>query len=115
MRRARGIGRPERLLAAAACALGVLALSACGSGSGEDGGASPDYAKALAGAPKPLAKLYEQPNQLLPGGADAYEQRLADLRGYPVVVNKWASWCGPCREEMPWFQRLSAQIGRAHV
>jgi cytochrome c biogenesis protein CcmG, thiol:disulfide interchange protein DsbE len=43
---------------------------------------------------------------------DAFEQRLADLRGYPVVVNKWASWCGPCREEMPWFQRLSARLGK---
>ena len=79
---------------------------------GDGGGKSPDYAKALAGAPEPLAKLYDQPNQLLPGGTDAFEQRLADLRGYPVVVNKWASWCGPCREEMPWFQRLSARLGK---
>jgi len=108
-----GIGRLEHLFAAAAFAVVVLALSACGSGSGDDGGGrSPDYAKALAGAPEPLAKLYDQPNQLLPGGTGAFEQRLADLRGYPVVVNKWASWCGPCREEMPWFQRLSARLGK---
>lgn len=106
------IGRLERLFAAAASAVLVLALSACGSGSGDGAGKSPDYAKALAGAPEPLAELYNQPNQLLPGGADAFEQRLADLRGYPVVVNKWASWCGPCREEMPWFQRLSARLGK---
>jgi cytochrome c biogenesis protein CcmG/thiol:disulfide interchange protein DsbE len=107
-----GIGRLERLFATAASAVLVLALSACGGGSGDDGaGRSPDYAKALAGAPQPLAKLYDQPNRLLPGGTDAFQQRLADLRGYPVVVNKWASWCGPCREEMPWFQRLSARLG----
>jgi len=107
------MGRIGRLFAAAALVVIVLALSACGSGSGDDGGGkSPDYAKALAGAPKPLAKLYDQPNRLLPGGTDAFEQRLADLRGYPVVVNKWASWCGPCREEMPWFQRLSARLGK---
>ena len=107
------IGRLERLFAAAACAVVMVGLSACGGGSGDDGGGkSPDYAKALAGAPGPLAKLYDQPNQLLPGGTVAFEQRLADLRGYPVVVNKWASWCGPCREEMPWFQRLSARLGK---
>jgi len=107
------IGRLGRLFAAAAFAVLVLALSACGIGSGDDGGGkSPDYAKALAGAPEPLAKLYDQPNRLLPGGTGAFEQRLADLRGYPVVVNKWASWCGPCREEMPWFQRLSARLGK---
>ena len=90
----------------------ALALPACGGESGGGAAEAPDYAKALAGAPKPLAKIYEQPNQLLPGGTDAFEQRLADLRGYPVVVNKWASWCGPCREEMPWFQRLSARLGK---
>jgi len=112
MGRMGGIGRLERLFAAAAFAAVVLALSACGSGSGDGAGKSPDYAKALAGAPEPLAKLYDQPNQLLPGGTDAFQQRLADLRGYPVVVNKWASWCGPCREEMPWFQRLSARLGK---
>jgi len=107
------IGRLERLFAAAACAVVMVGLSACGGVSGDDGGGkSPDYAKALAGAPGPLAKLYDQPNQLLPGGTVAFEQRLADLRGYPVVVNKWASWCGPCREEMPWFQRLSARLGK---
>jgi cytochrome c biogenesis protein CcmG/thiol:disulfide interchange protein DsbE len=106
------MGRLERLFAAAAFALLMLAVSACGGGSGDGGGTSPDYAKALAGAPKPLAELYDQPNQLLPGGTDAFEQRLAELRGYPVVVNKWASWCGPCREEMPWFQRLSARLGK---
>ena len=106
------IGRARYLPAAAAFSLVVLALPACGTGSGGDyGGKAPDYTKALAGAPKPLAKLYDQADQLLPGGADAYQQRLAELRGHPVVVNKWASWCGPCREEMPWLQRQAAERG----
>ena len=104
---------PGRLSAAVAFAVVVLALPACGSGSGGDyGGKAPDYAKALAGAPRPLAKLYDRADQLLPGGADAFQQRLAELRGHPVVVNKWASWCGPCREEMPWLQREAARRGK---
>lgn len=32
--------------------------------------------------------------------------RLADLRGQPVVLNFWASWCPPCRAEMPEFERV---------
>ena len=104
---------PGRLSAAVAFAVVVLALPACGSGSGGDyGGKAPDYAKALAGAPRPLAKLYDQADQLLPGGADAFQQRLAELRGHPVVVNKWAAWCGPCREEMPWLQREAHRRGK---
>jgi len=38
--------------------------------------------------------------------------RIADLRGYPVVVNVWASWCGPCRFEFPHFQQAAADYGK---
>jgi cytochrome c biogenesis protein CcmG, thiol:disulfide interchange protein DsbE len=96
-------------------ALLLAALPATGCGSSDDGdlgGKHPDYATALAGSPAPLAALHAQANELLPGGIVAYEKRIAALKGYPIVVNAWASWCGPCRYEFPMLQELSARYGK---
>ena len=109
-------GSPGRLspcAALAALCLLALAVYGCGSSGGDSGGGSPpDYERALAGAPPRLAALHAQANELLPGGLDAYEKRIASLRGYPIVVNAWASWCGPCRFEFPALQQLSARYGK---
>ncbi len=67
---------------------------------------------ALAGSPAVLATLHAQANQLLSGGTAAFRARLRQLRGHPVVVNEWASWCEPCQSEFPVFQRVAVRLGR---
>src|SRR3954451_14359640 len=66
----------------------------------------------LGGAPPALAPWRQQPNGLLPGGRKGLDARLRELRGHPVVVNVWGSWCGPCRVELPILQRASLDWGK---
>lgn len=95
--------------------LALAALIAVGCGSSEGGENSsppPDYKRLLAGSPAPLAALHKQENELLDGGVDAYEKRIEELRGYPVVANIWGSWCAPCRTEFPALQEVAARYGK---
>lgn len=43
--------------------------------------------------------------------ANGKEEKLSDYRGRVLVVNFWATWCAPCREEMPSLDRLQAELG----
>jgi thiol-disulfide isomerase/thioredoxin len=38
-------------------------------------------------------------------------RKLSELRGKPLIINVWASWCGPCRTEMGSLERLSRRFG----
>lgn len=44
---------------------------------------------------------------------DGQTVHLSDYRGKAVVLNFWATWCGPCKIEMPWFVDLQKQYGPA--
>jgi cytochrome oxidase Cu insertion factor (SCO1/SenC/PrrC family)/thiol-disulfide isomerase/thioredoxin len=66
---------------------------------------------ALAGSPPALAALHAQSSRLL-GGLGSFEARLRALRGHPVVVNAWASTCGPCVGEFGLFAAASARYGK---
>lgn len=45
------------------------------------------------------------------GTGAAATKHVADYRGKPVFLNMWATWCAPCREEMPRIEKLYEQLG----
>jgi cytochrome c biogenesis protein CcmG/thiol:disulfide interchange protein DsbE len=71
------------------------------------GAGAPD----LIGSPKPLAALHGQASRLI-GAEPGLKARIHSLRGYPIVLNVWASWCPPCRAEFGLFATASEQYGR---
>jgi thiol-disulfide isomerase/thioredoxin len=82
----------RRLGLAFAC--GALLASACGSN-----------------APSTPARLPTDPTALPEFTLADYRLALGQLRGMPVVVNVWASWCGPCREEAPLLAAANRSYG----
>lgn len=96
---------------------GALAATGFAIFGGEDNAPAPQY-KTIASlepdftnADPRLRAIFAQASELLPGGIDAYNKRVESLRGLPVVVNKWGSWCDPCRREFPAFQQVSKEMG----
>ena len=60
----------------------------------------------IEGRPRPVPQ-----QQLAPVDAATFDGIVVGLRGKPIVVNVWASWCGPCRVEAPLLDRASEAYG----
>lgn len=100
-----------RLMLLALVTMFAASVAGCGDEPGVAPGDTPERAAGTSDRggspselPPALADLDAQGGELLDGGPDAFEARLRELEGNPVVVNKWASWCVPCRAEFPFFQ-----------
>jgi cytochrome c biogenesis protein CcmG/thiol:disulfide interchange protein DsbE len=59
----------------------------------------------------PAASLPDSPDALPEMDLAGFETLVGDLRGTPVLVNVWASWCGPCNEEAPRIAAAHASYG----
>jgi thiol-disulfide isomerase/thioredoxin len=112
------------VVAALAVLIGAAVLYGKGLGGGKDEAAECPAAKAVAARLAPLAhgevaalNVNKNPKPAIDisfDGADGKKLTLASFKGRNVLLNLWATWCVPCRSEMPALDRLQAKLGGAN-
>ena len=90
--------RRRRLRSWILAGLAVLTVAVIWKGPGSDG---PPSMVAGGQAPEFRLNRLDDPNRVV---------SLADFRGRPLVLNFWASWCVPCRKEMPAFESVASEL-----
>jgi cytochrome c biogenesis protein CcmG/thiol:disulfide interchange protein DsbE len=102
------IPRLRRYLIPVAALVVALLIAACGAENGGESVQGVSGERALGesstrGLAPELARNVEQADRIIGEGKEVFDRRLRALRGHPVVVNQWASWCTSCRFEFPFF------------
>jgi thiol-disulfide isomerase/thioredoxin len=93
----RGTRNPAALVVVAVIAAGMLYFGV-------------HMSRRAAGPAMRVAKTSPAPDFTL-DSLDGKSMRLSDLRGKAVLLNFWATWCGPCKIETPWLVELQNQYG----
>jgi thiol-disulfide isomerase/thioredoxin len=110
--------RLRPLLLGAAVALGAGAFALYGAGGAGNSAAcqaaKPERLAPLARGEVAAVTVAKDPQpvpELAFTGPDGTKMTLADYRGRTVLLNLWATWCAPCRQEMPALDKLQATLG----